>query len=152
MEKATRFADAETTRWIEWGLQGYFRVLLGVAFVLLGAAIVVSRLVPSWLGVLLVLGGLLSLAIGFSIGYEGMESGFRSRAATASPYNLHGHRVATPCCTPLHVRQSPYPSAWCSTSSRAITSGIVATSATSPDQRSSCAVSTCTPVRSVRPQ
>ena len=76
-EKTTRFADAETTRWIEWGLQGYFRVLLGVAFVLLGAAIVVSRLVPSWLGVLLVLGGLLSVAIGFSIGYEGLESGLQ---------------------------------------------------------------------------
>jgi hypothetical protein len=76
-EEAIRYADAETTRWIEWGLQGYFRVLLGVAFLLLGAAIVVSRLVGSWLGVLLVVGGLLSLAIGFSIGYEGLESGFQ---------------------------------------------------------------------------
>ena len=85
-EKATRFTDAETTRWIEWGLQGYFRVLLGVAFVLLGAAIVVSRLVPSWLGVLLVLGGLLSVAIGFSIGYEGLESGFQD--AIAIPLQL----------------------------------------------------------------
>ena len=37
---------------------------LGVAFLLLGAAAVVSRLVPSWLGVLLVVSGLLSLAIG----------------------------------------------------------------------------------------
>jgi len=80
-DKATRFTDAETTRWIEWGLQGYFRVLLGVAFVLLGAAIVVSRLVPIWLGVLLVLGGLLSVAIGFSIGYEGLESGFQDGIA-----------------------------------------------------------------------
>ncbi len=60
-EKATRYADAETTRWLEWGLQGYFRVLLGVAFLLLGAAIVASRLIGSWLGVLLVVGGLLSL-------------------------------------------------------------------------------------------
>ena len=85
-EKATRFTDAEIIRWIEWGLQGYFRVLLGVAFVLLGAAIVVSRLVPSWLGVLLVLGGLLSVAIGFSIGYEGLESGFQD--AIAIPLQL----------------------------------------------------------------
>jgi hypothetical protein len=76
-EEATRFADAETTRWIEWGLQGYFRVLLGVAFLLLGAAVVVSRLVPSWLGVLLAVGGLLSVAIGFSVGYQGLESGFQ---------------------------------------------------------------------------
>src|ERR671915_57647 len=76
-EKATRYADAETTRWIEWGLQGYFRVLLGMAFLLLGAAAVVSRLVPSWLGVLLVVGGLLSLAVGFSVAYAGLESGFQ---------------------------------------------------------------------------
>jgi hypothetical protein len=82
-EEATRFADAETARWIEWGLQSYFRVLLGVAFVLLGAAAVVSRLVPSWLGVLLVVGGLLSLAVGFSVAYAGLESGFQDAVGIA---------------------------------------------------------------------
>ena len=76
-EKATRYADAETVRWTEWALQSYFRVLLGVAFLLVGAAAVVSRLIPSWLGVLLIVGGLLSLAQGFSVGYEGLESGFQ---------------------------------------------------------------------------
>jgi hypothetical protein len=76
-DKATRFADAETVRWIEWALQSYFRVLLGVAFLLVGAAAVVSRLVRSWLGVLLMVGGMLSLALGFSVGYEGLESGFQ---------------------------------------------------------------------------
>jgi hypothetical protein len=76
-EEASRFADAETTRWIEWGLQSYFRVLLGVAFLLLGSAAVVSRLIPSWLGALLVVGGLLSLAVGFSVAYAGLESGFQ---------------------------------------------------------------------------
>ena len=76
-EKATRFADAETVRWIEWGLQGYFRVLLGGAFLLLGAAAVVSRLVPTWLGVLLVVAGLLSVVVGVSVGYAGLESGFQ---------------------------------------------------------------------------
>jgi uncharacterized membrane protein len=81
--KATRYADAETARWLEWGLQGYFRVLLGVAFLLLGAAIVASRLVRRWLGVLLVVGGLLSVAIGFSIGYEGLESGFQDAVGIA---------------------------------------------------------------------
>ncbi len=82
-EKATRYTDAETVRWIEWGLQGYFRVLLGVAFLLLGAAVVLSRLVPSWLGVLLVVGGLLSLAIGFAVGYQGLESGFQDAVGIA---------------------------------------------------------------------
>ena len=82
-EEATRYADAETVRWIEWGLQSYFRVLLGVAFLLLGAAAVVSRLVPSWLGVLLVVAGLLSLAVGISVGYAGLESGFQDAVGIA---------------------------------------------------------------------
>ena len=76
-EKATRFADAENVRWIEWGLQSYLRVLLGIAFLLLGAAAVVGRLVPTWLGTLLVVGGLLSLVAGISVGYAGLESGFQ---------------------------------------------------------------------------
>jgi hypothetical protein len=81
--EASRFADAETVRWTEWGLQSYFRVLLGVAFLLLGAAAVVSRLVPSWLGALLVVGGLLSLTVGVSVGYAGLESGFQDAVGVA---------------------------------------------------------------------
>jgi hypothetical protein len=57
--------------------------LLGIAFLLLGAAAVVSRLVPSWLGVLLAVGGLLSLAVGFSVGYAGLESGFQDAVGIA---------------------------------------------------------------------
>ncbi len=82
-DKAARFADAETIRWIEWGLQSYFRVLLGVAFLLLGAGILASRLLPSWLGVLLGVGGVLSIAIGFSVAYAGLESGFQDPMALA---------------------------------------------------------------------
>jgi hypothetical protein len=82
-EEATRFADAESVRWIEWGLQSYFRVLLGIAFLLLGAALVLSRLIPSWLGVLLVVAGLLSLAVGVSVGYAGLESGFQDAVGIA---------------------------------------------------------------------
>jgi hypothetical protein len=54
-----------------------------MVFLLLGAAVVVSRPVPSWLGMLLVVGGLLSLAIGFSIGYQGLESGFQDAVGIA---------------------------------------------------------------------
>jgi Domain of unknown function (DUF4386) len=82
-EEAARFADAETVRWAEWGLQSYFRVLLGVAFLLMGAALVVSHLVPSWLGVVLAVAGLLSFAIGISVGYVGLESGFQDAVGFA---------------------------------------------------------------------
>jgi hypothetical protein len=76
-EQAARYDDAETVRWIEWGLQSYFRVLLGIAFLLVGAAAVMSRLVPTWLGALLAVAGLLSIAIGVSVGYAGLESGLQ---------------------------------------------------------------------------
>jgi hypothetical protein len=82
-EEAVRFADAETARWVEWGLQSYFRILLGLAFLLVGSAAVVSRLVPSWLGALLGIAGLLSLAIGFSVGYEGLDSSFQGLVGVA---------------------------------------------------------------------
>jgi len=82
-EEAARFGDAETVRWLEWGLQSYFRVLLGVAFLLLGCAAVMSRLVRTWLGALLAVGGLLSLAIGFSVAYTGLESGFQDAVGLA---------------------------------------------------------------------
>lgn len=82
-EEATRFADAETVRWAEWGLQSYFRVLLGVALLLLGAASVLSRLVPTWLGMLLALGGLLSLVVGISVSYAGFQSAFQDAVTIA---------------------------------------------------------------------
>jgi hypothetical protein len=75
-EKEIRFADAETVRWLEWGFQSYFRILLGVTFALFGGAIIATRLVPAWLGWLAVLGGLLSIAIAVNVGYSGLEGGF----------------------------------------------------------------------------
>jgi hypothetical protein len=82
-EETVRFADAEIVRWVEWALQSYFRVLLGVALLLLGTALAVSRLVPQWLGLLLIVGGLLSLIVGFSVGYAGLESGFQDAMGLA---------------------------------------------------------------------
>jgi hypothetical protein len=41
-ERGLRFGDAETMRWTEWGLQSYFRLLLGITFVLFGTALASS--------------------------------------------------------------------------------------------------------------
>ena len=68
------------------GPNGAFRatlVLLGVALLLLGAASVLSRLVPTWLGVLLALGGLLSLVVGISVSYAGFQSAFQDAVTIA---------------------------------------------------------------------
>ena len=54
-----------------------------LAFLLLGAAAVASRLVPSWLGALLTVGGLLSLTVGVSVASAGLESGFQDAVGIA---------------------------------------------------------------------
>ena len=76
-EKEIRFANAETVRWLEWGFQSYFRVLLGLTFALFGAAILAGRLVAGWLGWAAVLAGLFYVAIGVDVGYNGLASGLQ---------------------------------------------------------------------------
>jgi hypothetical protein len=63
-QEATRFADAETVRWIEWGSPELLPGPARRGLPALGPAAVGSRLVPSWLGALLAVGGLLSVAVG----------------------------------------------------------------------------------------
>jgi hypothetical protein len=72
-EKSVRFADAETTRWIEWGLQSYVRLLLGLTFVLFGVAIARTGVVFRWVGWVGVLGGLAYMALGVAVGQNGFE-------------------------------------------------------------------------------
>ncbi len=73
-EESIRFANAETVRWLEWGLQSYFRLLLGLTFVLFGVAILVIRMVPGWLGWAAIFAGVCSAAIGVDVGYNGLAS------------------------------------------------------------------------------
>jgi hypothetical protein len=75
-QKAVRFADAETVRWTEWGINCYFRVLFGLTMVLFGAGIARTGIVARWLGWIAVLGGALYMATGIAVGYAGFESGF----------------------------------------------------------------------------
>ena len=45
-EKAARFASAEAIRWIEWGMRSYQAFALGLALLLLAAAVVRTAWVP----------------------------------------------------------------------------------------------------------
>ena len=72
-EKAARFADAESLRWFEWGLQSYFRFALGLTFVLFGAAIIRTGIVPRALGAIAAVAGTAYAAIGVAVGYDGFE-------------------------------------------------------------------------------
>ncbi|MER7894889.1 hypothetical protein ABTX62_01720 [Streptomyces sp. NPDC096046] len=76
-EKAIRFASAETVRWLEWGFQSYFRILLGLTLALFGAAILVGRQVPGWLGWTALVAGVCSLIFGVDVGHSGLASGLQ---------------------------------------------------------------------------
>lgn len=83
-QQEIRFADAETVRWTEWGIQSYFRILLGLSLLLIGAAAVTTRVLAGWLGWLAVLAGVLSIAVGVDVGYSGLESGFQDSVGLAA--------------------------------------------------------------------
>jgi hypothetical protein len=68
-ETALRIAEA--TRWIEVGLNSYFRTMLGVSLALAGLALAVSRNMPRWLGWIALLGGLGSVYQGYYVAHNG---------------------------------------------------------------------------------
>lgn len=72
-EKSARFGDAEAVRWAEWGLQSYFRLLLGLTFALFGTAAVRSGIVARWVGGAGILAGALYAAIGVAVGHTGLD-------------------------------------------------------------------------------
>ena len=73
-EEAMRLAGAEIIRWLEWGFQSYFRLLLGVTLLLVGAGILAGRLMTGWLGWTAVLAGVISVVFGVDVGYSGLAS------------------------------------------------------------------------------
>jgi hypothetical protein len=76
-------ASAETVRWLEWGFQSYFRLLLGVTFLLSGSALLAGRVLGRSLGWVAVVAGVLSVAIGIDVGYNGLASGLQSGLGVA---------------------------------------------------------------------
>jgi hypothetical protein len=74
-DKAARFADAETVRWLEWGTRSYQSFTLGLALILLGSAMALSKRHPKALGFLMGLSGLAYLAQGWVLGSDGFSAG-----------------------------------------------------------------------------
>jgi hypothetical protein len=73
-EKAARFASAEAMRWLEWGARSYHDFALGLALLLIAAAIVRSGAVPRPIGYLMGLSGLTYLMQGWVVGAEGFSA------------------------------------------------------------------------------
>jgi hypothetical protein len=70
-EKATRFATAESIRWIEWGARSYQNLALGLALLLLAAAVGRTAWLPRPIAYLMGLSGLFYLAQGWVAGTDG---------------------------------------------------------------------------------
>jgi hypothetical protein len=72
-EKAARFASAEAIRWLEWGVRSYQDFALGLALLLLAAAVVRTAWVARPIGYLMGLSGLTYLVQGWVVGSQGLS-------------------------------------------------------------------------------
>jgi hypothetical protein len=69
--QAAAFHDAETVRWVEWSMAGYYRITTGLTLALVGAAILAARALPRWTGALAVLSGAAFVVDGIGVGTDG---------------------------------------------------------------------------------
>jgi hypothetical protein len=70
-EKAVRFANAETVRWMEEAASSYQTILIGLTLILLAALIIWTAKVPWPIGILLGLNGVSYVAVGWIFGVGG---------------------------------------------------------------------------------
>ena len=72
-EKTARFADAETVRWTEWCLQSYFRLLMGITFILFSTALARAQFVSRITAAAGIVAGVLYMTIGVAVGHSGLD-------------------------------------------------------------------------------
>jgi hypothetical protein len=70
-QKATRFASAETVRWLEWGMNSYQLFMFALALILLASVIVGTARVPRGIGYLMGLAAVPLFVQSQVIGTEG---------------------------------------------------------------------------------
>jgi hypothetical protein len=73
-EKTARFASAESMRWLEWAVRSYQSFMLGLSFLLLGAASAAQKRAFRGIGSLMVLSGLAYVVQCFVLGAEGFSA------------------------------------------------------------------------------
>ena len=67
--KKTIFRVAEGIRWIEYGTNSIFRILQGVVSIIFGIAIAKSMLVNRWTGIVGIITGAITIAVGVEVAY-----------------------------------------------------------------------------------
>jgi hypothetical protein len=73
VEKAARFASAETIRWVEWGLRSYQNIVFGLGLLLVAVAVARALPVPRALAYLIALSGIAYLVQGWGVGVAGFS-------------------------------------------------------------------------------
>jgi hypothetical protein len=68
-EKVAAFRVAKGIRWFEIGTNSIFRILQGSVAIIFGAAIVMSGLLPRWIGGWVILAGVATIIFGVGIAY-----------------------------------------------------------------------------------
>jgi len=87
-EKATRFASAETMRWLEWGMSSYQTFMFALALILLASVIVWTARVPRPIGYLMGLAAIPNLVQSLVVGTEGFSATLRVPSLLALPLML----------------------------------------------------------------
>jgi hypothetical protein len=82
-EKATRFASAETVRWLEWGTSSYQTFMFALALILLATVIVGTARVPRAIGYLMGLAAIPSLVQSWVLGTQGFAVSWLSGSLSA---------------------------------------------------------------------
>jgi hypothetical protein len=72
-EKATRFDNAETVRWLEWGVNSYQNFMFALALILLATVIVGTARVPRPIGYLMGLAAIPNLVQSWVVGTSGFS-------------------------------------------------------------------------------
>jgi hypothetical protein len=72
-DRAARFANTESIRWIEWGMRSYHDVVLGISL-LFGAVAVRTAWIPRPIAYLMGLSGVIYLAQGWVLGTQGFST------------------------------------------------------------------------------
>jgi uncharacterized MnhB-related membrane protein len=80
--EAAAFAAAEALRWTEYGIQSLFTILLALALVLYGLAMVLGTVYPRWLGWVAMGSGVAWIAHGLRVPYIGLFLSIAAVVAT----------------------------------------------------------------------
>jgi hypothetical protein len=73
-EEAARYASAESVRWLEWGANAFFQILLGTTVILFGLAIVRTAVVATSTGYIATGAGIGLVANGILTGFDGFAA------------------------------------------------------------------------------